>query len=119
MYSCIAVPSQKLPANCQPKEIGWTAQTNAGGSDLLDLSQAVQNGQIDCIQSVFIDASECSANVILTSQGTGQRIMVQSGKQGWFPILASNPPRFTAQCAVGAGYPVFNFLNVPMPAGVW
>lgn len=84
----------------------------------LDFRNLVDGGQITCVQTVFLDNSKGSAQVVVTVQGTGQQIKCPPNSQGYFPILAAKIARFEVTTAGNANVPS-QWINVPMPTAVW
>lgn len=87
-------------------------------SYLVDFGHAVQQARISFIQSVFIDLSNSDVGLTLLMQGTNQIIQAKARTQGYYQVLAPNPPQFLASCVGGPLVAVF-FCNVPIPGTVW
>lgn len=94
----------------------------------IDLTATVQSaGLRHPIQAVYMDCSQVSFGpTTLTVNGTGQRIVVPPGVQGYYPLLiASRNFVFTLQNnsslrqSPGSGTALLYFLNVPMVAAEW
>lgn len=84
-----------------------------------DLVQEVAANEIGFIQFVYISNKQASAFTLL-SKGLEQDITVKPNTQGWYPVLASDPPIFRATTTPGAGILVtLFFTNVAMPAFQW
>ena len=118
-FTIYGVSNQQNPSQCNPLALSYVAQTQGSGSDTLDLTNAYSGGQIDRIQGVYIDASDCTSAVTLKCGISGHRVTIQAGMQGFIPLLAPNPPTFVITCASASPNARFFFLNVAMPAGVW
>ncbi len=118
-FTAYRVSNQQPPGGCSSRIIRYSPATQATGSARIDLTQAVQAGVIDQIQSAFIDAGNCTSPVIVTSESTGYRVTMAAGMQGWVPVLATNAPRFTVACADTVNAPELAFGNMPMPIGAW
>ena len=90
------------------------------GRILIDGEQVVSTGKIEYLQGVFIDNADNVDALTLTIGTTGQRIVCPARSQGYFSILAPNPPRIIAETPQ-AGTKVLNllFYNVPIQAVVW
>jgi len=86
----------------------------------IDGELVVSQGKIEYLQGVFIDNSD-NANPIKFTMGiTGQRIVCPPQSQGYFAIMAPNPPRITAETPQAGSLivPIF-FYNVPIQSAVW
>lgn len=85
-----------------------------------DLVQEVGAGEIGYIQSAYIDCASCANVFTLLSKTLEQRVTVKGNTQGWYPIMAGDPPIFAASATPGAGLFVNLYLcNVAMPAFSW
>lgn len=101
-----------------PKTVPIKVDLRATLAAIIDLSTQNDLGQLSFIQSVFIDNTGNGSPFLLTVEGSGQVIQIGPGQQGYLPLLAPLPNKFTAATAGGVQVPLF-FLNVPMPAAVW
>jgi hypothetical protein len=82
-----------------------------------DLTLDVQQKKIDQIQGIYIDANDTNQPVTVTFSGSGQRIIAKGGTQGYYPVLATNPPGFKIDCA--AGVVTIYLYNMPVPGQTW
>lgn len=91
---------------------GATAQT-------IDFLGQTERLKISMVQGVFVDNSENSGVLTITANSTRQKIQVQPGCQGYFPILVNNPPRFLLLSSEAAtvGLQFFNFPMSPLQWG--
>lgn len=116
------ITAQKVPYSafpCQePRAIRFNADFAATDTYEVDLNNAIELKQIDGIQSLFVDNVGNAQFVDFVFSGTNQRIRVPAGAQGYFPILAPNPARFTI-ASTGAVAISFQVLNFPVPAQFW
>lgn len=87
---------------------------------VIDGEQVVANGRIEFLQGVYIDNADNLDALTLTVQTTGQRLICPPRSQGYFSILAPNPPRIVAETPQG-GTKIIDvwFYNVPIQAQVW
>lgn len=69
---------------------------------------------IEYIQSVWVDASDCASPVKITCNISLHTITVQPGEQGIWPVIAPNPFKFNIACADAEGVVKTQFMNVPM-----
>ena len=84
----------------------------------LDLTLFVQQKKISMIQGVFIDAADTGVPVKVTvGNPSGQRIIAKQQTQGYYPLLAPNPPSFRFEAATGVVN--FYFYNAPISPVVW
>lgn len=73
---------------------------------------------ISIVQSVFVDNTNGTQALTISAQGTGQTVSFPVGAQGYMPILAPEKPVFTITAA-GSVDTVVQFINVPVPSGLW
>ena len=111
------VSNQSMPKLGWAKTLPYTAKLATQATDSLDLTNAVSQGVIDQIQSVWIDNSSGSKPFVLLVTGINQSTICPAYSQGWFPILTTYPQQFEFSGA-GADVKLF-FNNVPMPVGSW
>ena len=110
--------NQQFPANCQTKSVDYIAQLASASLDTFDLTNLEMTGQIDNIQSMFVDNSANSASVSATFSLSNQKVVIPPYSQGWIPIIAPKPAKVAFASTGGVNVPFF-FVNVPMPAEVW
>lgn len=93
--------------------------TNVAEIDI-DGEQVTSQGKIEYIQGVFVDNADNTDPLVFTMATTGQRIVCPPNSQGYYAIMAPNPPRMTATTTQGANQ-IFNvfFYNVPIQSAVW
>lgn len=86
----------------------------------IDGQAVIDAGQIEYLQGVFIDNADNPDKFELRIGQTNQRIVAKGNTQGYYPIMAPNPPKMTAATVQLANrvVPVF-FYNVPIQAAVW
>jgi hypothetical protein len=102
-----------------PKVIPVVASLAAGASEIIDFLGQVTRKEISMVQGVYIDNSQNPGTVTLNCNSTNQTITLQPGTQGYFPILATNPPRFVVSSSDEAtiGLQFFNFPISPLQWG--
>lgn len=84
-----------------------------------DLSAEMTQGDMDLIQSVYIDNSLNASNVsIQFTGGTAQKITCPSNAQGYFPVVPMGRVVFVAASAGGVNVPVI-WSNTERNANVW
>lgn len=109
------INSQNMPPGAS-KSLKYPFTLPANGQLTFDLQQQQASGQIENIQSVFIDNSGNASAITLYSSGPNFNVVCPPYSQGMFPILVSSVARFVLS---GSGSGALYFLNVPMPLSVW
>lgn len=90
------------------------------GEILIDGEIVISTGKIEYLQGVFIDNADNPDALSMTLDTTGQRVICPANSQGYFSILATNPPRITAETPQGGTKKIrVLFYNVPIQSGVW
>lgn len=86
----------------------------------VDISQLVDNAQISMVQTLFIDNSAAGAAmlVIIDPNGINQSIVANANTQGYYTILAPNPPLIKFFSQAGAVIRV-QLINAPIAGAVW
>lgn len=87
----------------------------------VSLESQQQDNVFTGLQSIYVDASALTDRLIILVSGSNQRIIVPENTQGFYPVLAPNPPvfQFLNDGAGNIGIARVHFLNVPMPIGQW
>lgn len=89
-------------------------------SYLVDGTLVQQLGRISVIQNLFIDNAGNSSNCVVTCQQTGQSVTAGPLTQGYYPILAVQPFKFTVTSAGSTNFGVVIYaINVPIAPCVW
>lgn len=101
-----------------PKSIPVQANFALVASYVIDFTLIYNQGFISELQAVWIDNSSNTQAVTLTNLSSNQSIVVAAGRQGIYPVLSPNPPRFSATSS-GNGTVQFQFLNVPITCLSW
>lgn len=101
-----------------PKAVPQTLDFSQASSFLLDFTQAYDQKIISVVQTIWVDNFANTAPVKFTVAGTGQTIECPAGAQGVFPIISAIRTKITA-ISSGAAIVPCQFLNVPLPIGVW
>lgn len=73
---------------------------------------------LEFVQGVYIDNSTSLQPIYFTVSNSQQVIKLNPGWQGYFPLLAPNPPRIRVQSAGNTVIPIILY-NVPLPASAW
>lgn len=84
----------------------------------IDFSQQVALNQISMVQGIYVDNSNNSQALTVLVNGSNQRIVAPGGQQGFFPVLAPNPPKFVFSTSGGVIVNVF-LLNYPVSPLAW
>ncbi len=87
----------------------------------LDLSLYQAMAEIEFIQSVYIDNQSGGAGTSLRlhCEVSEMHVVILGQRQGWFPLIVPNPPKFHIHAAAPAQTNVF-FTNIWVPsASVW
>lgn len=86
----------------------------------VDGELVVSQGKIEYLQGVFIDNADNANPLKLTMGITGQRIICPPNSQGYFAIMAPNPPRIICETPQNGNLqiPIF-FYNVPIQSAIW
>jgi hypothetical protein len=113
----VVVSNQSMPK--QSKALPATVALLAGVSQTLDLSNPIARGIIDSIQCAFIDNRLSAGGLLIASGNTNQGVFIPAGYQAYVPLLTPNPAQFTFTASGGAVNAAVQFLNVPMPFGMW
>jgi hypothetical protein len=115
----VSLPQNQQVPNEGPKAIPLLLNFVTVASYSLDLTYIQESGQISMVQTLFIDASTATAALVVTVNGTNQKIVAAAGTQGYYPVLCPNPPKFTFANTSGADViPVF-LINAPISGVVW
>jgi len=102
-----------------PRTIPYNLPFDGSGTQInVDLTQQINLGIISVVQTLYMDALDCTAAVTVTIPGTGVRYRFSPGYQGYVAVLASNPPVFNFASTSTVGAKV-QFINVPVAADVW
>lgn len=100
------------------KCIPYNADFSANAQYDFDFSQQIQGGQIDNIQTAFVDNTLNPQNLVLTINGTSQRIQIAKNTAGYYSLLTPSLPKVSAT-TTGLVLVYFAFLNFYIPPTVW
>lgn len=110
-------------ANLQPREGTRAARIDLAfpedNGQVFDLSQLQNQGELFQCQTLFVDNSVNDKALVLQSSMMLQKINVPAGSQGYIPILAPNPPRFSITCSSAGSSVAIFALNYSVPAALW
>ncbi len=103
-----------------PKAAPVTLDFSNTGEIAIDTELLISQGKMEYIQTLYIDNADNLNPLTLICSVTGQRIRVPARYQGYYPILAPNPPLITVTTNQTALLKVGIFLlNVPVQAVNW
>jgi len=103
-----------------PKALPIEVDFTGSASQTFNLLQEETQGQIQNIQSVFVDNSDNANPLTILFAITQQRIVVPAGAQGIWPVICAEQVQFTVSTNAGDGLQVMLILlNVPMPLTQW
>lgn len=103
-----------------PKTVPLNMNFNGtDGTFAVDGTALVQGGKIEYIQTVYIDNSQNANPLTMIVDLTNQRIIAPAHSQGYYSILAPNPPKFNFSTTAGNFIVPVQFLNVPVQPYVW
>jgi len=108
-----SVSAMTLPCN---EMVDVPVQLDFRTSDTfeIDFTQMIEKGNIDFVSGVFIDNWDNADPVSISVSGTRQRIICPANSQLWSPILAPNPPVFTAVFEGTSTIIAAHFYNIPL-----
>lgn len=95
-----------------PKAVPQTLDFTNATEIEVDLSAMTQNGFIDFISGVWVDNSANTETLSIKCNKTSQIVKIPAGRQGYFPLIVDNPPKFI--CSTD-GAVIINviFYNIP------
>ena len=106
-----------VPCN-GPRAVPFKANFNLASQYDFNFTAAQQGGQIDSVQTVYVDNSANTAALTLTIDGTQQSIVIPPNSCAYLPIVA---PLATVIHATTTGLVTvyLAFLNFYIPPTVW
>lgn len=90
-----------------------------GLSQYIDFATWINQATIKSVQGLYVDNSGGANSVNFTMSGTGQVMTVPAGAQAYLPVLASNPPNITVDCANNTQITFLQVLNFFVPPYIW
>lgn len=85
----------------------------------IDMTQNVNAGQIDGIQSVYVDNRSNNAQLLITANDTGFTIAVPPATQGTYPILTGAAQFTVTSGGAGNGQAILFFCNFSLVYFQW
>lgn len=85
----------------------------------IDMTQNVNQGQIDGIQSVYVDNRQNNAQLLITANDTGFTIAVPPATQGTYPILTGAAQFSVTSGGAGNGPATLFFCNFSLVYFQW
>lgn len=101
-----------------PKCIPYTANFALGNRYDFDLTQFIQNNQLENIQTIYVDNSANGNILTITMVGTNQTVVVPKNSCGYYTILMPKLASFSAVTS-GTVLVYFAMLNFYIPPTVW
>lgn len=101
-------------AKCLP----YQADFSAANEYDFDLTAQWQSQQFSTLQGFYIDNSANSSTVTITCGTTNQTIVVPPQSCGYYTMLMTTPPKFSAVSA-GAVVVYIALMNFYVPPTVW
>lgn len=84
-----------------------------------DSVEYIQSGKIEYIQALYVDNYDNPNPLTILIQLVNQRIIVPANSQGYYSVLAPNPPVFIFSTVQGAFTVGVHLLNVPVQPDQW
>lgn len=101
-----------------PKSVAVPMDFTTTDTVLVDFTVTTSQAKISTVQMIYVDNFGNPARLDIAVSGTSQIIRCPAGRQGWFPVVATNRPKFTCTTTPGVTVTVL-FLNVPVAQGNW
>lgn len=109
----IGVFNMTLPAE-GPIAVPQSADHQIATETELDLTQAINDKIISFISGAWVDNSANAQALTITCSGTNQTIIFPASKQGWVPLMVTNPPVFNLSQSLPGGIVNLIFVNYPV-----
>lgn len=118
-YSANKLSYSTIPCG-QSNAIRFTAPWSSIDNYDVNFNNAIEQGQIDGIQMLYVDNLDNSNAVDINVTGLNQRLRVAASSCAYLPVLSTNPARFTISSTIAADQ-LTNFIagNFPIPAIHW
>lgn len=111
--------TQNLQVPCEgPTMVPVPMDFGANLSYLINLQNFTALLRMSLVQAVYIDNADNAAQIVLTVQGSGQRIIMGPNKQGYRNILCPNPVNIVVASTGGVTATVI-LLNFPVTNAEW
>lgn len=114
----IPVYNAQVPAE-GPKAIPIVLDFTASTSYSIDGQILTTRDIISMVQSIFVDTTGATSNVIVSVRGSNQSIICKPNTQGYYPVVCPNPFGFTFTCANGPNNALVILLNIPVAPAQW
>lgn len=102
-----------------PKCIPLFLDFSANAEYDINLWQVVSQTVISTIQTVYVDASAATVDTYINVGTSLQVIRAKAGTQGYYTVLATNPPTFAFTNSSGADKVNIYLINMPIQPSVW
>jgi hypothetical protein len=77
-----------------PKTVPVELNMGDNAAYFLDFTEHITNKWLSCIQGVFVSNVTNPYDVAILVNGSNQKVYIPANSQGWYPLLATNPPTF-------------------------
>lgn len=101
-----------------PKSVAVPMDFTNTDTVIVDFTITTAQVKISTVQMIYADNFNNPARLDISVSGTSQVIRIPAGRQGWFPVVATNRPKFACTTTPGVIVTVL-FLNVPVAQGEW
>jgi hypothetical protein len=85
----------------------------------VDFGQLQEQAYISMVQTLYLDLSGSANPLTVLVGNVGQTIKAKANTQGFYNVLAPNPPRFAFQSTPGGVVIPVMFLNIAIAGVVW
>ncbi len=114
----VEVMNQAVPTE-NPKAIPIVLDFSADPTQTLDMSLEVWQGQIQMVQTIYIDCQGAFGLTVIINDGF-QNVVCKPNSQGYFNLLCPNPIKFTFLSTQDNTNQIQIFLiNVPIAGHSW
>lgn len=100
-----------------PKAVAQTLDFSQAASFLIDFTTAYSQKVISVVQTIWVDNWDNDTDVTFAVAGTGQTIIAPANSQCVLPVISAVRTKLTV--TGGSGVVKCQFLNVPLPVGLW
>lgn len=114
----LPIQNQMMPSGPSALAARISIDFSAQSDYDLDMQAVQSQGKFDRCQSMFIDNADGGAPIFVTFKGSGQRIALKGGWQGWFNVVSPNPISLHFASAGGALCNVL-LTDVAIPGATW
>lgn len=102
-----------------PKSFSFELDFTVATEYDFDFTNEYQRQQFTTLQCAYVDNSQNTSPLTITMNGTSQTIVCPKNACGFFPLLATMPPRGKVETAGAVARVYVGFLNYYIPPTVW